>query len=116
MLITKKYLKSLNACEEQVELFHNTFPKGVQLFRNKRETKDNVLTALKAGLSIDWFASALGIVQFNLSRADLSEADLSGSNLSRADLYRSNLSGADLSEADLSKAIIELLPGGGYTL
>ena len=136
MKITVKYLQTLRACEEQVELFAATFPKGCYLFRSPNETRDNLLTALKAKLNLAWFAQQLSIRGWDLRCADLSSADLSGANLSSADLSGADLSGANLSSADLrcadlryanlssanlssanlSSAIIALLPGGNYHL
>jgi hypothetical protein len=59
--------------------------------------RDELLELLKNGCK-------KAILDFDLSRADLSRANLSGADLSRANLSGADLSGANLSGADLSRA------------
>ena len=53
MKITKKLLKSLKACDEQVELFNKTFPSGTEI------TKEACLTAASVGIDFDWACNNL---------------------------------------------------------
>lgn len=51
MKITVEYLKRLNACKDQVDLFAKTFPDGAKV------TRDNLAKARAAGLNVEWFAA-----------------------------------------------------------
>jgi len=53
MKITAAKLRKLGACEEDVEKFEETWPKGV------RVNKKNCLTAVKLGFDITWAAENL---------------------------------------------------------
>jgi hypothetical protein len=69
--------------------------------------KEELLELLKNGCKkaiLDYDLSRANLSGANLSRADLSDANLSGANLSDADLSGADLSGANLSRADLSDA------------
>ena len=50
MKITEDYLRRRNACLKQTNLFVETFPDGAEI------TLDNLLTAAKAELDVDWLA------------------------------------------------------------
>ena len=50
MKITIEYLESLDACEDQIKIFNNTFPEGTNI------TKAACLKAARADLDIDWIA------------------------------------------------------------
>ena len=48
--VTVKHLKAKDACPGQVDLFAATFPDGMLL------TEENLLTAARAGLNLEWAA------------------------------------------------------------
>ena len=50
MKITKDYLWGREACPDQFNLFAETFPDGAEI------TRDNLLTAARAGLNVGWLA------------------------------------------------------------
>jgi hypothetical protein len=49
LLITAAALQKCQPCEDQIDLFRKTFPKGVLL------TLANLRRAAMAGLNLDWF-------------------------------------------------------------
>lgn len=51
MYVDVAFLKALNACADQVELFSAVFPDGCAV------TKNTLETAYKAGLDLEWFGS-----------------------------------------------------------
>ena len=53
MKITSKWLEYCGACNAQIELFKEVFPRGATL------TKTNLVTAAKAGLDLVWLVGLL---------------------------------------------------------
>lgn len=79
MFVTTEYLRSLDACEEQLEVFASVFPNGAEV------TRENLERALKAGLNLDWFGQyvmgepylvemAIHDFEYNEKTGDITEA------------------------------------------
>lgn len=51
MFVTVEFLRKLDVCEEQVELFAAVFPDGAMV------TRESLTLAQKAGLNVDWFGA-----------------------------------------------------------
>ena len=83
-------------------------PKKFEVIGHQKQfDRAEVLKLLKDGCKkaiLDYDLRRADLSDANLSGADLRDANLSGADLRRADLSDANLSGADLSDANLSGA------------
>ena len=53
MKVTRRSLKKLGVCADQVTLFRRTFPRGCE------PTEANLLTAYKVGLDVAWWTATV---------------------------------------------------------
>jgi hypothetical protein len=108
IIIRRKELEALSACEDGLKLFDRRAKKqGHKSFVKLHWTKQSMLRELRGNPPFFcWLRYNNVIPCQDLSGADLSGAALSRADLSGADLSRANLSGANLSRANLSWAYL----------
>lgn len=79
--------------------------KGVEIWNNWRDRKQNVIPDLKGVDLSDLNLSFINLRKTMLSNANLNKTKLIGADLEGASLINTDLVGADLSEAKINKAI-----------